>query len=69
MSEQDNNGKQDASGKEPGKAIGRRDILQGLSTVPVPGFLGYAVKKQADYENARLAKTATMASARKSNNG
>jgi predicted dehydrogenase len=37
-----------------GKAIGRRDLLQGLSTVPVLGLFGYAVKKQVDYENARV---------------
>ncbi len=57
MSEQDKQdllGKQGVPGKEPGKGIGRRDLLQGLSTVPVLGLFGYAVKKQADYESARL---------------
>jgi hypothetical protein len=29
-----------------GKAIGRRDILQGLSAVPVLGLFGYAVKER-----------------------
>ncbi len=54
MSQDNNKDKQDAPAKERNKAIGRRDILQGLSTVPVLGLFGYAVKKQADYENVRL---------------
>jgi hypothetical protein len=37
-----------------GKAIGRRDILQGLSAVPVLGLFGYAVKEQTSYDNARI---------------
>ena len=54
MSDQDKKDNQNTPGNEPGKKIGRRDILQGLSTVPVLGLFGYAVKKQASYENARL---------------
>ncbi len=60
MSEEDNKDKHDTPGKERGKTIGRRDILQGLSSVPVLGLFGYAVKKQTDYEHARLeSKTTT----------
>ncbi len=54
MEEQDKKDKQSPPGNEVGKAIGRRDILQGLSTVPVLGLFGYAVKKQSDYEKAAL---------------
>ncbi len=54
MSQEEYKDKQNAPARERGKAIGRRDILQGLSSVPVLGLLGYAVKKQSDYENARL---------------
>jgi len=53
MSQEDNKKNQDVPLTERGKAIGRRDILQGLSSVPVLGLLGYAVKKQTDYENVR----------------
>jgi len=64
MGEQDKKDKPSPPGNEVGKAIGRRDILQGLSTVPVLGLFGYAVKKQVDYENARLeAKTGKTAPA------
>jgi len=31
----------------------RRDILQGLSTVPVLGLFGYALNKQLGYEKAQ----------------
>jgi len=66
MSQEDTKDKQDAPVTERGKAIGRRDILQGLSAVPVLGLFGYAVKKQIGYENARLeTKTATTAPAGK----
>jgi predicted dehydrogenase len=66
MSQEDTKDKQDAPVTERGKAIGRRDILQGLSAVPVLGLFGYAVKKQIGYENARLErKTATTAPAGK----
>ena len=50
MSQEDTKDKQDAPVTERGKAIGRRDILQGLSAVPVLGLFGYAVKKQIGYE-------------------
>jgi predicted dehydrogenase len=57
---QDKDQQQPVSGKETGKGIGRRDILQGLSSLPVLGLFGYAVKKQVDYENARVeARTGT----------
>ncbi len=47
--------RQEPSGTgRPGKGIGRRDILQGLSSLPVLGLFGYAVKKQADYQSARM---------------
>jgi predicted dehydrogenase len=58
MSEQENDDRKENPGQ--GK-IGRRDILQGLSTVPVLGMFGYAVKKQADYENAKVAAKAGTA--------
>jgi predicted dehydrogenase len=54
MSQEDNKDKQAAPTTERSKVIGRRDILQGLSGVPILGLLGYAVKKQTAYENARL---------------
>ncbi len=49
---QDTNPEEKATSKRAGEGIGRRDILQGLSTLPVLGLFGYAVKKQVDYENA-----------------
>src|SRR4030042_2161318 len=62
MSQETKNDRQDAPVEERGKAIGRRDLLQGLSAVPVLGLFGYAVKKQTEYENVRLgATTATPA--------
>ena len=57
MSEESKKDTQDAPVEERGKAIGRRDLLQGLSAVPVLGLFGYAVKKQTDYENVRLGTT------------
>jgi predicted dehydrogenase len=57
MSEQD---KKDQENTGQGK-IGRRDILQGLSTVPVLGLFGYAVKKQAGYENAKVSAQSAAA--------
>lgn len=66
MSQEDNKDKQDAPVTERGKAIGRRDILQGLSAVPILGLFGYAVKRQTAYENARLeTKTSTTGPAGK----
>jgi predicted dehydrogenase len=66
MSDQDNKDKQSTLEHDPGKTIGRRDILQGLSTIPVLGLFGYAVKKQTDYENAKVAaKTVTTGPASK----
>jgi len=66
MNEQENKDKQNTAGNETGKRIGRRDILQGLSAVPVLGLFGYAVKKQVSYENARLeVKSATAVPAGK----
>lgn len=52
--DRDKNRQEQTAAKEPGKGIGRRDVLQGLSSLPVLGLFGYAVKKQTDYENARL---------------
>jgi len=57
MSEEGKKETQDAPVEERGKTIGRRDLLQGLSAVPVLGLFGYAVKKQTDYENVRLGTT------------
>lgn len=54
MGARSDDGKGDMPGKKPGKDIGRRDILQGLSTLPVLGLFGYAAKKQSDYQNAHL---------------
>jgi predicted dehydrogenase len=55
---------EDDAGKQPRQGVGRRDILQGLSALPVLGLFGYAVKKQIDYENARLeARTPPLAPA------
>ena len=50
--------------KDPGgKKLDRREILQGLSTVPVAGIFGYALKKQIGYEKqqAEAASPATPA--------
>lgn len=53
MAEDDKKDQQGNSGKEPGKLMNRRDLLQGLSTVPVLGLFGYALNKQIGYEQAQ----------------
>jgi predicted dehydrogenase len=44
---------QDTAGKDTAKKLDRRDILQGLSTVPALGLFGYAWRKQVGYEQAQ----------------
>ncbi|OFW26575.1 MAG: hypothetical protein A3G21_01930 [Acidobacteria bacterium RIFCSPLOWO2_12_FULL_66_21] len=53
MAEDDKKDQQGESGKETGKLMNRRDLLQGLSTVPVLGLFGYALNKQIGYERAQ----------------
>jgi predicted dehydrogenase len=45
--------KEPQGGKGTGRTLDRRDILQGLSTVPALGLFGYAWKKQAGYEKVQ----------------
>jgi len=49
------------SGKEAGKLMDRRDLLQGVATVPVLGLFGYALNKQMGYEQAHKAALASPA--------
>jgi predicted dehydrogenase len=53
MAEEEKKEQAGNSDKEAGKTIGRRDILQGLSTVPVLGLFGLALNKQLGYEKAQ----------------
>ena len=53
MAEDDKKDQQDKSGKETGRLMNRRDLLQGLSTVPVLGLFGYALNKQIGYERTQ----------------
>ena len=53
MAEEDKKEQQNNSGSSAGKTLDRRDILQGLSTVPVLGLFGYALNKQLGYEKAQ----------------
>jgi predicted dehydrogenase len=53
MAEEDKKEQQNNSGNSAGKTLDRRDILQGLSTVPVLGLFGYALNKQLGYETAQ----------------
>jgi predicted dehydrogenase len=46
---------QEVPGQETGRGIDRRDVLQGIATVPALGLFGYALYKQVRYEEARLA--------------
>lgn len=59
MSEQGDKTKQKMVSQDTGSAIGRRDIIRSLSTIPVLGALRYAVKKQSDYEHASVAAKST----------
>jgi predicted dehydrogenase len=43
------------SGHKRGGKLNRRDFIQGLSTVPVLGMFGYALKKHIDYQAAQKA--------------
>jgi len=45
------------------KGIDRRDVLQGLATLPVLGLFGYAVHKQVSFENAQVAQALGTAQA------
>ncbi len=59
MSENENDDRKEQSGKKAGKSIDRRDLLQGMATLPVLGLFGYAVHKQIGYENAQKAARTT----------
>jgi predicted dehydrogenase len=58
MAEDDKKDQPGSSGKEAGKLMDRRDVLQGLATVPVLGLFGYALNKQIGYEQAQKAAQA-----------
>jgi len=51
MSEEDKKNPQDDAEKVTGKKLDRRQMLQGLSTVPALGLFAYALKTQVGYEN------------------
>ena len=61
MSEKDDKDLQETTPDR--KGIDRRDILQGMATLPVLGLFGYAVHKQVSYENAQVAQTLGTAQA------
>jgi predicted dehydrogenase len=64
MSEKESRDQQEVEVTETGRKIDRRDLLQGMATVPVLGLFGYAVHKQVSYENtARAAMSGTTAAA------
>jgi predicted dehydrogenase len=50
MASEDEKEKDGGAGEVPGKKLGRRDVLLGLSTVPAAGLFGYAWRKQRAYE-------------------
>jgi predicted dehydrogenase len=53
MAGEDKKNPEGTPSKESGKKLDRREILQGLSTVPALGIFGYALKKQVDYERQK----------------
>jgi predicted dehydrogenase len=53
MAEDDKKDQPGKPGKDTGKLMNRRDLLQGLSTVPVLGLFGYALNKQVGYERTQ----------------
>ncbi len=55
MGDQDSKDRENTKGREPGDGIGRRDLLQGLTGLPVLGLFGYAAMKQKRYQEARVA--------------
>jgi len=61
MADDDKKDQQGSSGREAGQLMNRRDLLQGLSTVPVLGLFGYALNKQIGYEKAQQEAVASPA--------
>jgi predicted dehydrogenase len=45
----------ESTSRKPARKLDRRDFLQGVATVPVLGFFGYAVHKERVYQQAQLA--------------
>lgn len=45
------------------RKLGRRDLLMGLSTVPVLGLFGYAWRRQRQYEHATVAESSAAGTA------
>ncbi|HXK60659.1 MAG TPA: Gfo/Idh/MocA family oxidoreductase [Acidobacteriota bacterium] len=63
MSERDDKQLQEKTDPGEKRGIERRDILQGMATLPVLGLFGYAVHKQVSYKNATIAQTLGTAQA------
>ena len=51
--EKENRDPKETAGKPSKGGMDRRDILQGMATIPVLGLFGYAVRKQKSYEDAQ----------------
>ena len=62
MSENEKKGG-DASAGKPGRALDRRDFLQGLATVPVLGLFGASLLQKIGYDKKRKASKAAPAAA------
>jgi len=59
MDDRERRDPKETAGKEPGKGIARRDLIQGMATLPVLGLFGYAVYRQSGYEAAQRAAAAS----------
>jgi predicted dehydrogenase len=53
--ERENQDKKEVFGKQTKRGIDRRDLLQGVATLPVLGLFGLAARQQKKYENAQKA--------------
>lgn len=56
MDEEDKKDAKGAASKEKGRRLERREVLQGLSTLPALGLFGYALNKQIGYEKLQQAE-------------
>jgi len=63
MSRKDDKEQEEPAGKQTGEGIDRRDLLQGMATVPVLGLFGYALHRQVRYEEQRKAARVGAAAA------
>lgn len=64
MTEEKKEPKREESKTDEGKKLGRRDFLQGLSTLPVLGLFGAAVVQQARFDKKQKTKAAGTAKPR-----